>query len=291
MPMITALSRSTGNTVELTITIPWTLVQTSFNKIFDHLLGEVEVAGFRKGKAPRNLAEKQIDRSKVYEEVIRELVPQVYADALKEHNLKPIIAPKVELVHAEENKDWQIKITTCEKPEMKLGNYKEAVHAAQEGKTNKIWVPGQDKSKDKKEEELTVGEVLDALLKVIDVELSPIMIEQEVNRMLSNLINETQKLGLTIDQYVAAQGKSIELLKKEYAEDARKSLGLEFALEEIAEQEKVTVDDKEIEEVIKNAKTPQEQKVMSERRYYITSLLRRQKTIGALLQSRVIKVE
>ncbi len=286
--MTSTLKRLAGNTIKLEVILGWSEIKAVYDRIFGLLLAEVELPGFRRGKAPKDLASKQINASKVYEEVLKEVVPHAYSDALKQHELHPIISPKVEVLEANENKDWKLKITTCEKPAVKLGNYKKAIKDARAAKKTKIWTPGTPK--DDKKEEMTLGEVLEAISSEIQVELAGILLEQEVNRMLSNLLNETQKLGITIEQYLQSLGKTSEQLRKEYQEQAQKTLSLEFALEEIAEVEKVTVDNSEIEEVIKNAKTEEERKSLSNQRYYLASLLKRQKTLTQLLKPSAVDI-
>lgn len=286
--MKSELKKLPGNTIELIITIPWEKIKQTFDKIHASLLGEIEVTGFRKGKAPKELAEKQIDRNKIYEEVISELIPHAYADAIKEHSLHPIISPRIELVEAAEHKDWKVKAATCEKPEVKLKNYRKTVSDIHASKTTKIWTPGDDKAKQDKKPEVTVGELLEAISKEVDVELSEILLEQEVNRMLSNLVNDVQKLGMTLDQYLQAQGKTHESIRKEYTEQAKKTISMEFALEEIAEAEKMTVEDADIDAFIKEAKTEADRTALEKQRYYIASILRRQKTLSHLLKSPAI---
>ncbi|RJR16191.1 hypothetical protein C4579_00540 [Candidatus Microgenomates bacterium] len=288
--MQTALERKPGNTIELTITLPWKTIEASYQKIFELLLAEVALPGFRKGKAPRDLASKQIDKSKVYEEVIKEVLPKAYAEALQEHKLAPIMHPAIEVVSADEGKDWKVKATTCEKPTVTLKDYQKAITTLKKDKKGKIWTPGKNEAADKKEEGPTVGEVLDAIYSAIEVEISTFLVDHEVNRMLSNLLSETQKLGLTVEQYLQSQGKTAESLRQEYADEVKKNLSLEFALEEIADKENVTVADSEIDSMIKNAKTDEERKAIESRRYYVTSVLRRQKTISKLLETPTLSV-
>ena len=112
------------------MTVPWADVQKEYKAGVDELVKHVEVKGFRKGKAPRDLAEKELDKNKVYEEVIKNLVPKLYAEAVKKHNIQPIITPDVTLSKAKENEDWEIKALTCEHPDVKITNYKKIVHDA-----------------------------------------------------------------------------------------------------------------------------------------------------------------
>jgi len=287
--MITTLERKPGNSIELTLLIPWSHIEATYKKMVESLIAQVELPGFRKGKAPKDLAEKHLDRTKVYEEVVREIIPKAYTEAVTEHKLQPIINPQIELVEAQEGKDWKVKVVTAEKPRVNLGDYRKAIANLHAEKKNKIWVPGQTKPTDeKKETGPTVAEVLDTLNKAVTVEIAPVIIENEVNRMLSGLLNETQKLGLTVDSYLQAQQKTKESLRAEYEAQAQKTLTLEFALEEIAEQEKVTISEAEVDEVVKNAKTESEKTELSKQKYYLASLLRRQKTLNSLLSPAVV---
>ncbi len=285
--MTTAIKKLPGNTIELILTVSWSEIQTSYNSIFEQLIKEIELPGFRKGKVPREMAAKQIKKTSVYEEVLKNIVPKLYADAVKQEQIKPIISPKIEVIQAEENKDWQLKILTCEEPTIDLGSYQKAIQDLKAAKTRKIWVPGQ-KKEDQKPQEPNLDEILEVLAKEIKVEFSPLMLDQETNRLLSNLVNELQKLGMTVEQYLQAQGKTADQLKNDYAQQANKTLALEFALEKIADKENVIVSDQEINDIISKAKTPEEKQQLEKQRYYLGSLLRRQKTISQLLHPSLV---
>lgn len=280
--MTVAINRLANGTIELTITVPWSDIKISYTSVVDKFVQEAELPGFRKGKAPRNVVEEKLDKSKVYEEVLKQIVPRAYADAVKQENLKPIIPPRVEIIAAKENSDWQFKALTCEKPEVKLGDYKDAINKAKSAKQSKIWVPGKTE-KEEKPQELTLDEVLTALLEINQVQIPSLLVEDEVNRMLSRLIDQTQKLGLTVEQYLVSQGKTSDGLRQEYTNQANKNLALEFILEAIADQEKVEVGDEEIEKVIRNAKEVKEQEALRAQKYYLATILRRQKTLERLL--------
>lgn len=279
--MTTALSRTENGTITLTITIPWARIAEVKEAVTAELLKDIELPGFRKGKAPREVAEKKLDRAKVYEEVIRKLLPQAYSDAVKEHTLKPIVLPKIEIVEAKEGSDWVVRALTAEKPTVTLGDYKKAVREAKNAKRNKIWKPG-DETKEEKEKQMTLGELFGSLLSAVTCPIPDILIENEVNRSLSDLIDQTKKLGLTVDQYLASTGRNAETIRKEYADLARRTLTLEFALEAIADKEDLFVSDSDIEAAIKAAKTEEERAAISKERYYLASILRRQKTLDFL---------
>jgi len=73
--------------------------------------------------------------------------------------------------------------------------------------------------------------------------------------LLSDLIDQTKKLGLTVEQYLASTNRTIDTIRKEYEEQAKRTLTLEFALEDIADKESIFVSDDDIDTVIKSAKS------------------------------------
>lgn len=279
--MTVAVNRLVNGTIELTITIPWLDIKNTYNQVVEEFVKEAELPGFRKGKAPRKLVEEKLDKSKVYEEVLKQVVPKNYAEAIKQENLTPIVSPRIEVISFKENEVCQFRAQTCEKPQVSLENYQETISKLKREKQTKIWVPGKD-VKEEKPAELGLEEIIKVLLETSQVNLPTLLVEDEVNRMLARLIDQTQKLGLTVEQYLLAQGKTIEGLKAEYKDQAARNLALEFILEAIADNEKIQVSDEEIEKVIKSAKDTKEQEALRAQKYYLATILRRQKTLDRL---------
>lgn len=277
--MITALEKPSNGTIILTITIPWAKVAETKESVISELTKNIELPGFRKGKVPRDVALKKLDQSKIYEDVIQKLLPKSYQEAVKEHNLHPIVFPKIEMVEAKEEKDWVIRAHTAQKPEVTLGDYKKAIREAKSAKQNKIWKPGEE---EKRPEPMTIGELLNTLLSTVTCQIPDILIETEVNRSLSDLIDQTKKLGLSVDQYLSSTGKTAESIRHEYGENSRRTLTLEFAIESIADKESVFVSDDDIDAAIKAGKTEEERASLAKERYYLASILRRQKTLDFL---------
>lgn len=283
--LMSTLSRNKDESVTLTITIPWNSVSTAYEATVEDMVKEAEIDGFRKGKAPRSVVEQHLDKSAVYEEVLKRIIPDAYEAAVKEQSLKPIVMPNIKLKKAKENEDWEVEAVTCEKPEVKLGTYKDAIRDLKAGKLKKIWVPGQKEEqtdgKDAKKGP-TLDEVLKTVADNITVTIPDILIDQEVNRMLSELIDQTKKIGLTVDQYLSSTGRTVDSLKAEYKAQATINLKLEFGLEAIADSESVTVDEADLTKILEKAPTPEERKAMEQQKYYLSSVIRRQKTLEFL---------
>lgn len=275
-------------TIELTIAVPWDEIEKTYEHVVGKIVEKTELPGFRKGKAPRKLVEEKLDRGETYEEVLKKVIPDVYSKAVTEQKLHPIVTPKIELKEAIEKKDWLIRATTCEKPDIQLGEYKEAIANLKASKHKKIWLPGEKPAKENppagglEEQKPTREELLTTLATSVNVTIPTLLIEHEVNRLLSDLIDQTKKLGLTVEQYLSSTGRTGETIRKEYEEQAKRTLTLEFALEKIADSEGIFVSDDDIDTVIKTAKTDEEKKALEAQRYYIASVLRRQKTLDFL---------
>jgi len=232
--MISALNRLEDGTIELTITIPWSKINESYQKVLTNTASETTIKGFRKGKAPLKMVEEKVTKQHLYEETLKEILPKVYLEAIKEHNLKPIVNPQITVTSLAEGKDWQIKATICEPPKAELGDYKENVRKALA--SEKIWVPGKDGKKQPPETETQrLDKIFKTLLENTKINIPEILLQDEVNRMLSRLIDQTARLGLTVEQYLASTSKTTDQIKNEYRQQAEQTLKLELILSSIAD--------------------------------------------------------
>lgn len=248
---------------------------------------EAEIKGFRKGHAPEKLVREEIGEKKLLELTLDKILSELYKNAIAYFNLKPVVSPKVELVSAKEEEDWEIKFTACEEPDVDLGNYKEELKKVKPAP--KIWTPDEKaEKKDEEEKEDERGKKLNAyldwLLNNIKLEIGDLLIEDEINRKLSSLLEQIQKLGLTLDQYLASTGKKPEDIKDGYKIEAERTLKMEFILGKIAEEEKISVSGEDIEKAITSAPTEEDKKALENQKYFLAVLLRRQKTLDFLAQ-------
>ena len=114
-----------GNDAILKITLPAEEVNKGFKKAVAKIAGQVNIPGFRKGKAPRNIIEMHYGKEAVKQEAFELVANQCYTEALEQEKLIPVSDPKVEDSVFEENKDMELTIKVTLKPEVKLGDYKE----------------------------------------------------------------------------------------------------------------------------------------------------------------------
>ena len=277
--MTSAIVKTSAKGFELTLTIPWNDVQKIYAEVVDEAVENSEITGFRKGKAPRELVLKQLDKGKIYGEVVNRILPQAYSDAVVQNSLSPIIAPKVTILAAEENKDWQFKAVACERPDVDLANYKDEIKGIT-AKKSIVLLGDKDKPAAKKDE--LVGEVLQKLLAVCQMEVPPPLLESEVSRQLDNLVDDVRGAGLTLEQYLASKNITSEQLQANFRSSAESSLKLEFILEAAAEDLKIEVPDSDVEAILDKESDQEKKKALRNQFEAIRSLLRREKTLTKL---------
>lgn len=274
-------------TLEITLDIPWSTITEEYEKAFTKILAETTVEGFRKGKAPRAVAEKHISKDRVYDAMIRAYVPTQYEEIVKKEDLKPIYQPKIELVNAKENEDWQVRFLVPEKPEIDIKKYKEIVKKAKDEATKpEIWTPGKDEKPPEEnasaKKEMAIQASLNALLDNVKVELSDVILDEEVNGRVMKLVDDLQKMGLSVEQYVQSRNVTVDELKEQFRKEISETYRLEFILNEIAEQEKLAVEKEDLEKFMSNLKDEKDRQAFMQNAYYYASILRKQKVLDHL---------
>ncbi len=107
---------------ELKFEVPQDRVSKKFDKIYEELGKVVKVKGFRQGKVPRRILESHHNKL-AREEVIKELIPEVYQEGLEKEKIKPIELPEILDVNLKEGKmTFTAKLDV--KPEVKINEYK-----------------------------------------------------------------------------------------------------------------------------------------------------------------------
>ena len=274
------MDKKPDGTIELSLTITNTEVQAAKQSAISTAALTMEIKGFRKGKAPTDVVEQHLDSQKINEKVLDLLLPQKLSQALKTHNLRPIADPHLKVISMKPNQDWQFSVEIAQFPEFSLGDYLPKIKSALDAA--KI-VTSKDAPQQTDEKKLK--QVFDTLLAEIDVIIPHMLIADEVNRTLSRLLQQVQKLGLTIEAYLKSLGKTSESLRQEYETTATDNLKLEFILQKISQDMNIAVDPKEVDAMISaipDEKTRATYNSASQRSY-ITSILRKRKTLDTLL--------
>jgi FKBP-type peptidyl-prolyl cis-trans isomerase (trigger factor) len=272
--MTSILAKHEDGTIELTVTIPSDLIAKTKEEVIADHVKEAELPGFRKGMAPRDLVEKSINQDHLREDILKKLLPQGYIEAVQENKINPVLNPKIQVEKLEEGKDWVFKALTAEAPQVVLKDYKEAVKKATAA--TKIVIPG------KEPQPVSFETIAKALMENAEVKIPNIILDQEVDRLLAQTLDDVKKLGLTLDQYLASTGRTVENLRADYTRKAETDIKLEFILMKIGDIEGIKVEEQEIDEAIAQAKDDTERQNLTSNRYLLASIIRQQKTLDFL---------
>jgi len=106
--------------VEFEIDVP----RNEWEKYLDQAAAEAsqefKIAGFRPGKAPRNLVEQKVGKAALLNSAAHKAIEKSYIDFVREKKLEVLGPPKVEILEIEEGKDLKFKCVAEVMPEIKL---------------------------------------------------------------------------------------------------------------------------------------------------------------------------
>lgn len=109
----------------LDVDVTWDEIEKASDKAYRKLVKQVNVPGFRPGKAPRTLLERKLGGKEViYQEGLDDLISDAYREALKEHELTPISQPKVDAPIFEMGQPYHFQLTVPIITAPILGDYR-----------------------------------------------------------------------------------------------------------------------------------------------------------------------
>ena len=118
------LEKEPNNVVKLDIEVPAKDAVTEYNKAVKKISEHVNVPGFRKGKAPRNMVEQHVGVERIKQEALEKLLPNIFKETILENKLDVISQPYVESYDFEIGQDIKIVAKVELRPEVRLGEYK-----------------------------------------------------------------------------------------------------------------------------------------------------------------------
>ncbi len=112
------------NEVKLTFNVEAEKFEEAMKKVYTKTAKYFNIPGFRKGKAPMQLVERQYGPAIFYEDAFNELVPDIYDEAIKENKIEAVSKPNIDIVQMEKGKELIFTAIVETKPAVELGKYK-----------------------------------------------------------------------------------------------------------------------------------------------------------------------
>lgn len=113
-----------GTKAKITVEIEQELMDKGANQAYLKARKDIQLPGFRKGKAPRKLIESIYGAHVFFEDGLEEIFPEIYKVAVVEQELKAIGQPSLTKLDIHEDGSAEIVIETELYPEVTLGQYK-----------------------------------------------------------------------------------------------------------------------------------------------------------------------
>jgi trigger factor len=110
--------------VKLTVDVPLEEVERAYKRAVRRVSDKVNIPGFRRGRAPQALVERHAGVESVFREALDRLVPEAYAEALKQTEIQPVGNPELEMLQAEMDQAVSFAATVPVKPEVDAGDYR-----------------------------------------------------------------------------------------------------------------------------------------------------------------------
>ena len=132
--MKTTIEKQEKNIVKVNVEIEEQTAANEYNKACRKISESVNIHGFRKGKAPKNIVEKYVGVERIQREALSAILPKVFAEVISENQFEVITEPQVESFEFEEGKPLTVVATLELKPEVKLGSYKDVAVDVEEFK-------------------------------------------------------------------------------------------------------------------------------------------------------------
>lgn len=122
--MKVTLEKEQNNVCKMNIEIPAKDAVNEYNKAAKKISEYVNIPGFRKGKAPRNLVEQHVGVERIKHEALEGLLPKAFQDVIVKNELDIISQPYVESYDFNIGEDLKVVAKVETRPEVTLGDYK-----------------------------------------------------------------------------------------------------------------------------------------------------------------------
>jgi len=113
-----------NNEVKLSFVVEAEKFEEAIQKVYEKSAKYFNIPGFRKGKAPYKIIEKQYGAQIFYEDAFNEVAAEVYEKELTEAGIEAVSRPEIDITQMEKGKDLIFTAIVQTKPEVKLGKYK-----------------------------------------------------------------------------------------------------------------------------------------------------------------------
>ena len=106
--------------VRINVEVPFTELQPDIDTAFKEMAKSIRMPGFRPGKVPVKLLEQRVDKQAMFDQVVGEVVPGRYSEAVTSSEVQPIGQPEIEVTNKEYGQDLTFTAEVDVRPDITL---------------------------------------------------------------------------------------------------------------------------------------------------------------------------
>ncbi len=106
--------------VRLSVEVPFSELEPSLKKAYREIAAQVTIPGFRRGKVPAAVIDQRVGRGAVLNEAVQEAIPEQYLAAVREHEVKTIGRPDVDVTEFADGEPLKFTAEVDVRPEIVL---------------------------------------------------------------------------------------------------------------------------------------------------------------------------
>ena len=109
--------------VKVTVEVPFSDLGPELDKAYQALAQQINIPGFRRGKAPRQLIDARVGRGPVLEQVVNDMLPTRYGQAIEELDIKALGQPNIDITKLEDGDVIEFVAEVDVRPEFDLPDF------------------------------------------------------------------------------------------------------------------------------------------------------------------------
>ena len=121
--MKSAVETLSPTRAKLTVEVPFEELKPSLDAAYKKIAQQINIPGFRRGKVPPMVIDRQVGRGAVLDEAINDVLPTKYVEALQENDLQPLAQPEIEVTKFEDNEALEFTAEVDIRPEITVPDY------------------------------------------------------------------------------------------------------------------------------------------------------------------------
>ena len=121
--MKSAVETLSPTRAKLTVEVPFEELEPSLTEAYKAIAAQINVPGFRRGKVPPMVIDRQVGRGAVLDQAINDVLPKKYVEALEAGGLTPLAQPDIEVTKFEDNETLEFTAEVDIRPDITLPDY------------------------------------------------------------------------------------------------------------------------------------------------------------------------